>query len=365
MDYYLRGWHRSKKTLWHGSKDAVYGNADVVIDIAEAMQRSKMLDVTVEKFPLTATIGNKPVSADGRFALGIANPDWQDEPVFFNRVVGNRYEPMQNARLAELLEGLNKLWPVEGAMMLKDGEITVVQLKIDEYAPGNVEQEKHIAYLVVAIDYTQGGIMWLRTDVRVVCWNTYSMSLVALDKLRIPHSSKADDTLAFLAKVQELTASAQKNHVRQMNDLFTRKVTTEEVATIVDAAFPDPKKSSRMQIAELDAAQEVGGDLAKNFFEMVNEDQGRFAWAETRQDKLRLAVGGEIAKFNEDHPYAANTAYGAFQGVTAVVNHSPLFTGSEDKKAVSYILGNKKSQQEKAFNAALNLIGEGTKKKKK
>lgn len=361
--YYVRGWHRGDKTLWHGSKNAVYGDLDELIRIDEAMIAAGMYHITVDKFPTFIPHGDTWIPT-GDYKLGIVDPD-TDKPIQFNRTVGNRYEPMQNARLAKLLEGLNKHWPIEGTMMLKRGEITVVQLKIDEYTPGDCENEKHLAYLVVAIDYTKGGIMWLRTDVRVVCWNTYSMSLNALDKLRIPNSAKADDTLAFLTKVQEITVEAQKNHVRQMNDLFKREVTPEEAATIVDAAFPDAKKSSRMKIAELDAAQQVGGQLADDFFKLVDEDTSRFAWAQSRNDKLRAAVGNEMANFNKKHPYAAQTAYGTFQAVTNVMNHSPMFTGSDDKKAISVILGNKKKDQENAFNAALALIGEGKKKSEK
>lgn len=359
MDFYVAGWHRGHKTLWHGSKNAVYGDNDAVIRIDEAMQAAGIYNVTVEKFPTHVPYGGVNIST-GDYKLGIVNFD--GKLTLFNRTVGDRYEPMQNARMAELLEGLNAHWPLEGTMMLKDGEITVVQLKVDEYYPGDVEQERHLAYLVVAIDYTQGGIMWLRSDVRTVCWNTYSASLQALDKIRIPNSKNADDTLSFIARVQELTVESQKEHVLQMNELFTRKVTTKEVADIVDAAFPDPKVSSRMKIAQLDAAKEVGGQLATDFFKLVNEDKGVYDWATGRTQKLRAAVGNEIARFNQDHSYAADTAYGAFQAVTATIDHSELFTGSPDKRAVSYMLGNQKKSKEAAYNTALNLIGQGKKK---
>jgi hypothetical protein len=370
MDYYLTGAHRdAAKTLWHQSAAARYFEKDAVIRLDEAMQLGQMHHVLVEKVPTYINTPSGDLIETGDHKLAIQDPHWQSTPVLFNRTVGNRYVPMQNARLAELLEGLNIHWPVEGVMMLKNGEVSVVQLKIDEFAVGNREEERHLAYLVVAIDYTKGGLMWLRTDIRVVCWNTYSASIETLDKIYIPNSEKADDTLAFISKVQELTVEEQKRHEEDLNALFTRKVTTEEAATIVEAAFPAPKESSRMKIAQLDAAQKVADhdkELAKNFFEMVQADQKNYDWKDERNAKLRVDVGANAAQFNREHAYAADTAYAWFQSVTNTINHSDHFTGSDDKRAISRVLGNHKNVQNNAMEAALTLVGrERTPKRKK
>jgi len=363
MDYYLKGAHRDEsKTLWHQSENAVYFPKTEVLTPADAMKLAGMYNYTVEKMPLFAQVGNHKIALQDKdgdanlFALAIPNQDWQDEPVFFNRTVGKRYQPMQNARLAELVEGLANFWPTEGVMMLKNGEITVVQLKLDEYYIGERQEEKHISYLVVAIDYTQGGIMWLETDVRVVCWNTYSMSLAAIDKLRIPHSGNADATLGFLAKVQEKTVEAQLQRVEDLNALFKAPMTTEQFAGIVEAAVPDPKESSRMKIAQLDAAAGIGGELGKNFFALVEKDKANNEWKEGRAAKLRKEIGGNLSKFNDNHPYAANTLYAGFQSVTDLFSNSDSFTGADEKKAISRVLGNNKALVESAYAQALEYV---------
>jgi len=365
-DYYLKGAHRDEsKILWHQNENAVYFPIDAVVTPRQAMILAGMYHYTVEKLPLFALVGNQKVALvddtgePNKFVLAITNQDWQDDPVFFNRTVGTRYQPMQNARLAELVEGLAAFWPVEGVMMLKNGEITVVQLKLDEYYIGERQEEKHLSYLVVAVDYTQGSIMWLETDVRVVCWNTYSMSLAAIDKLRIPNSTNADATLGFLAKVQEKTVEAQLQRVTDLNALFKAPMTTEQFSGIIEAAVPDPKESSRMKIAQLEVAAGIGGELGKNFFSLVDKDKANVEWREGRAAQLRTEIGGNLVKFNDNHPYAANTLYAGFQAVTDLFSNSESFTGTDDKKAISRMLGNNKALVESAYSQALEYAGLG------
>ena len=359
-DYYMTGSHRrrdERDEVWHQSKNAHYFDGDGILTVAEAMQLGNMYDMIVGTAPLQAElIGGALVPVKNRFALTIDDTPWSDDTIVLRRIVGNRYEPMQNWRLAEILEGLNVHWPVEGTMVLKNGEIVIVQLKIDEFAVGNMPEEQHFSYLTAANDHIQGGIMWLRTDIRTVCWNTYSASLTSLDKIRLPHSQHSDATLSFLAKVEEETVKSQKATVEQLNTLFTTQINKDEFADIVDAAFPMPKKTTRMKIADIAAAGQVDGDVADTFFELVGKDKETVDWKAERQQTLRTAVGAAYNRFNEEHAYAAETAYGAFNAITEVVNHSDLFTGAKDKQMVSLIFGQKATIQQKAWEAAVDLI---------
>ena len=358
-DYYLAGSHRQyhdRDFVWHLSENAQYFPADEIVTIEGEMRRSGMDKVEVVRVPIYAELDNgETIDIKNRYALMVTGPQF-DKPTFLRRVVGNRYEPMQNLRLAEILEPLQRHWPLEGTMIVKQGEITIVQLKIDQFHVGNYDNEEHQSYLTVASDHTQGGLMWLRTNVRTVCWNTYSLSMRALDKLRIPHNDNADTILQFLAAVEEQTIAAQKLHTEQLNGLFTRKIDKIELATIVDAAFPEPKETSRQKIAGLSESENVTGEVATDFFALVDADKKRGDWATERQKSLRVAVGANYSKFNDEQPYAAGTAYGAFQAVTETVNYSSLFKGNREKQAVSLLMGQKAKIQASAWGAAVDLL---------
>jgi hypothetical protein len=159
-----------------------------------------------------------------------------------------------------------------------------------------------------------------------------------------------------LAKVQEKTVEAQLQRVEDLNALFKAPMTTEQFAGIVEAAVPDPKESSRMKIAQLDAAAGIGGELGKNFFALVEKDKANNEWKEGRAAKLRKEIGGNLSKFNDNHPYAANTLYAGFQSVTDLFSNSDSFTGVDEKKAISLVLGNNKALVESAYAQALEYV---------
>jgi hypothetical protein len=354
--HYLRGIHRQysdRDIVWHESPTAFYFQADRQVTIEEVLHESEMDSMEIVKSELYDRWGD---AVANRFVL-YAEAPWMDGRTCLGRVVGNRYDPLQITEMAERLEGLQQHWPLEGAMFLKDGKISIVQLKLDEFYVGDREEEKHLSYLTVADDHTQGGVMWLETDIRAVCWNTYSASIQALAKLRIPHSGNTDTVLAFLAKVQEKTIEEQKTRVHLLNQMFTRKINKEEFATVVDAAFPLPQNTTRMDLAAESVAQEVTGDVADAFFELVQKDKAVVDNKTERAKKLQLAAGANYAKFNDEHPYAANTLYAAWNGgITETIDYSPLFTGSAEKREVAAMVGRTAKFKEDAWNAAVGLL---------
>ena len=111
-----------------------------------------------------------------------------------------------------------------------------------------------------------------------------------------------------------------------------------------------------MKIADIAAAKTVDGEVAEDFFTLVDKDKENLDWKTERQQTLQVAVGQTYNQFNDEHSYAANTAYGAFNSVTQVVNHSDLFTGAKDKQMVSLMFGQKSRIQQKAWGAAVELL---------
>jgi hypothetical protein len=353
--YYLMGEHRQysdRDTVWHESPTAHYFGATEQVTIREVLQRHDMDKLEVVKSELYDKWGDQ---MPNRFGL-YAQAPWMDGRTCLGRVVGNRYDPLQITDMADRLEGLQEHWPLEGVMFLKDGKISIIQLKLDEFYVGDREEEKHLSYLTVADDHTQGGVMWLETDIRTVCWNTYSASIQALAKLRIPHSGNTDIVLAFLSQVQEKTIEEQKTRVHLLNQMFTRKIDKEGLATVVEATFPLPKNTTRMDLANESVASEITGDVANAFFELVDKDQQVVDNKTERAKKLQVAVGANYAKFNDEQPYAANTVYAAWEAAIETIDYSPLFTGSAEKREVAAMVGRTAKFKENAWDAAVALL---------
>ena len=60
-------------------------------------------------------------------------------------------------------------------------------------------------------------------------------------------------------------------------------------------------------------------------------------------DRRREQVLEEYQKFNDEHSYAAETAYAFLNGVTNVVSHSPTFTGDAWKQDIALLFGGQKT----------------------
>jgi hypothetical protein len=221
---------------------------------------------------------------------------------------------------------------------------------------GNYEGEQHYSFLTVANDLVQGGVIWLRTVIRAECWNTYNASLKSIASLRIPHTDNADTILAFLAQVETATVSEQKQHQVDLNNLMAKVVNEAEVNAVLAKVFPDPKPTSKMKLAAAKAASKVDEETAADFMELVAKDEATSAWKKGRMEELRTAVKAAYEVFNGDFPYAANTAYALFQAITQIVNHSPLFKGSNEKQQVSLLFGQKANIQDLAWDAVMELI---------
>jgi len=351
---YATGAHRNEG-VWHNSEFAriFYGETSIL----EQMELSDMLyDVKLEQI-----IGmDSGVLIPNKFAIVRPATTWDPQPKYLRRIVTSKYNPTQNRTLGSILEGLQKTWPLEGTAVLKSGEVIFVQLEIGQFYVGNRFSEEHKSYLLVANDHIKNGIMWLETNTRVVCSNTYAMAIAGMDGITLPHTSESETILKFLALIEEKTIVSEQERREELNALFTRKVDRSELAGIVEAAFPFPGKSSREKIADaVDAS--IGLNITDegvvgNFFTLATKDQETREGRIERAKFMRAAVGAAYGEFNDTYPYAANTAYAGFQSITGVVNHGEMHRGSDEKQQISLLFGEKAQIQKRAWDASVSLL---------
>lgn len=332
---------------WHGLEAEVGPIPDIEASIVK-----HGADYIVEKLPIGVTLSDGTFFDDeGRFAImrppTVFSPEWERL-----RIVGNRYEAIQNVELARLLQPLADAgWNTAGWAVLKKGQIFFVQLKVDEWEIGGQEKELHKGYLLVSNDHSQGSAFYGSVSTRVVCSNTYAMALGGGIE-SIPHNSGTQVELDFRTKIQEAILRAQADEREALNAFFRTPVTSEDVEAGLAQIFPNPTASRKMKLA---VQGEQVGLSEHGFFDLAATDYNTFNQKVERQATLRQAVRTALGLFNEEHDYAANTAYALFQSVTNVTNHSSLFTGSKEKNLVSLHFGNKARINEEAWKVAVEL----------
>lgn len=359
---YELGIHRrrdARDEVWHRAETAQYFDGNEVVTPEQAVVRvgADVMEYVVSESATMNFKDDYKIDIPGTKGIAIFNAPWSTEPVPMSRTVKNRYVPFQNMELANVLDNLAKEWPLEGFMILKEGEIVVFQLKIGEYFVGNKDNERTLSYLTLANDHTNGGLMWLKTHIRTVCWNTYNASLGDEEnRIRIIHSKNADTIVRALAGIEELAVSQQKDEEQILNDLFTRKVDNAEVNTFLVNVFPEPGKTTIQTVSDM-ADKANATNLADGFFDLANADTKNTEWKGTRAEKLRTEVAQAYIGFGQEFDYAENTGYALWNATTQVISHSKSFTGSAEKNYVSQLNGVKATTLNKAWDQSLVLTG--------
>lgn len=309
-------------------------------------------DYEVHKLPIGITLPDGGFFNDeGRF--GILRPPTTFDPEWRRlRIVGDRYEAIQNVELARILQPLaDSGWPTVGWAVLKQGQIFFIQLKVDEWTVGGQDEELHKSYLLVSNDHTQGNAWYGNVSTRVVCANTHAQA-IGEGIEAIPHNASTSLELDYRSKIQQAILRAQANEREALNAFFKTKIDNAQLEAGLKEIFPDPVPSRKMKLL---AQGEAVGVKEHDFVAVASGDYEVFNQKVERAGDLRNATRLAFGQFNEQHSYAGNTAYALFQAVTNVTNHSSLFTGSAEKNLVSLHFGNKAKINETAWQVASQL----------
>lgn len=154
----------------------------------------------------------------------------------------------------------------ETAGVLKDGAVCWVLLKVDE--PYHIAGDDSPTYPYVTVNWTHDGSGAMRaaaTDVRIVCWNTYSMAMSKAEaagrQFTFRHTknvaSRIEDAKATMAGVRKASAEYQE----LSNELAQLHVTDDQVEHFVQAMFPAPASHLVISDSVLDNITEARGQL--------------------------------------------------------------------------------------------------------
>ena len=176
------------------------------------------------------------------------------------------------------------------------------------------------------------------------------------DLVTFPHTKDSEEILHFLTSLKLHAIQQRQQTIDQLNSMFTRQISKSEFADVVDATFPAPAMPKGVRLAELMPADMDQNAPGVEYVLGKAENDGKLlTWQQKRMVDMRTELGEEYSKFNRDYPYAANTAYAAWNAATATINHSDLFTGAADKQMVSLFFGQKRKMTDRAWAAVSEL----------
>lgn len=154
----------------------------------------------------------------------------------------------------------------ETAGVLKGGAICWVLLKVDE--PYTIAGDDSPVYPYVTVNWTHDGSGALRcaaTDIRIVCWNTYSMAMGKAGAegrdFTFRHTknvaSRIESAKAAIAGARKASAEFQE----LSNELAQVPVTDEQREEFVQRMFPKPTSEVLISDRVLDNINEARGQL--------------------------------------------------------------------------------------------------------
>ncbi len=297
------------ETPWHGLGKQV--PADLT---PEQMMKAAGLDWEVEKVPAYATVGKKRIAV-GKSAL-IRKSD--------NRlldVVGDDWNPCQNAEAFEFFNDFigNGDMTMETAGSIMNGKRVFALARVKESFE-LFKGDKVDAHLLFSNPHMYGKTIDIQfTPVRVVCWNTLSLSLSLGSKNRVSvsHRTKFDgDT------------------VKQMMGIAKDKLATYKEA----AAFLGSKRFTEESITEY-FGRVFGAKKDEKSGEVKNSRNARIAY-----DILEQQPGANFAK---------GSMWQGFNAATFMVDH--VIGRNQDNRMNSAWFGWGRNLKVKALEIAMEM----------
>jgi len=340
--------NRSNKPAWHEIPNI--WNADTHGITASQAAREVGGDIVFVKAPISFTIdGVTHISP--KQSMVVRKPTHDDQVVRDLGVVGKDWHLHQYHEIAEVLDKFSETYEVETAGVIKQGALMFISFKVGSW---EVEGDPMEAYALANLSAKPGISHWMgRTDVRTVCSNTNTAAKSnAILRFSINHKADATTQMKLAA---DLLAKFEESQ-QETKDLFTamakRRVTTEEMLAIFEAAYPTPKKSRKLRMFEqaYGVTETVfAKDVDPNVMAEMAVARKDFENFMERRAKLRDTC---IAQYKAFEPSRlGGTAWAAYNAVTEVADWR-----EGPNAGISSLFGTRADEKARAYSAAATLV---------
>lgn len=324
---------------WHGLGKTF----DQPLTATEAVKQGG-LEYTIEKYPLVAE-GGYPTGKYGIFRA----PTIDDMQYQFLGVCGPDYGIVQNSAIAEIIDPLTKLWPVETVGALGHGETIFLTLDVGE---AEVHGEPIKQFFLVTDTRDGGTSMKIAfTPIRVVCQNTLVCGLKqATISAAIQHDMNVEQVLKTRVTLLQKMSQARQATMATFEALASAAIQGDDAQAIFAAAYPEPPKSAKLELLD-DYDAQSGPEMLGALYDEATRAEQSWLYYCSRTQALRDGVQSTYARLCDEHPAIGNTAWAAYN---AVVEFADFREGTEVYK--SALFGARAAEKKRAFAQALTYV---------
>jgi len=318
---------------------------DEPISAVEAIQRAG-LDFHFDKMSIYCFNDNgDPVAIPDKRAI-VRRPT-DDDPEFRPiSVVSADYTLFLNIELAQAIESLTDLWPVETAGALGKGGQLFLSLAAGECEiAGDVIKQFFLLYE----DRTGNRSLQLMiTPVRVVCQNTLITGIrSAMIQLGINHVGSSGAMLELSVESLRKAQGSMTEVIDAMNELALVFITDVEINEIIAAAYPMPPKPRK-----LIEAGELSLDEASPKGQFLRDIAEQWSHAMERQVLSRVTAWESFDMICQDNSEIAFTPWAAYNAVVEAEDYRP----HRGPITLSEVLGPRAEPKKRAFKKATEII---------
>lgn len=330
-----------REPAWHGLGTVFTENISPV----EAVHQADMaFNITTE--PLLVELGGVYTSY-GKVAIVREPTDDDDQYRVFGEAKEG-YTFLQNVEIAELLEPIAKLWPVETIGALHNGATMFLTLDA-----GEREIMGDLIKLFFMISDTRDGLTAFGIDftpVRAVCANTLMMGKeAAVVSAKLRHTESIREEVEWRVEILEKMHQVMEKGIGHFETMAQAALTPRQITEIIKQAYPYPRTPRKVQIAEQLSEDEMA--RVSGLLEAVKLAERDFETAKARADERRTAVRELLGTFNEDNPQVADTAWATYNAIVEMEDYREK--GSNEDPLVSALFGDRARVKQRAFGQAL------------
>lgn len=335
---------------WHGLGE-IFNDDPSCVD-AFVLAR---LNYNVIKRALVATMPDgSELPIDNEYAVVREATD--DEPAMVLSVVGNTYKPIQNMKIAEIVDasGLLDKYQIETVGALGNGEtiFTALSERGGSFEIAGSEVRSFWTIYNGHDGHRALGLMY--TPVKVVCSNTLMMGIdSATISAKMSHGTATEADLSFWLSLAPQLQVAQQRTKEIMGQLVEFHVTDADVSTILKAAYPGPKVNAKGRISDMTKMDLT--DFQKGVVDRALSANDAAALRQFQKATLARDTFVAYADTTEEKGQAG-TAWGVYEAVCDVEDHREASKKSEDVFG-SAIFGPRARSKSDAFRAAMQVAG--------
>ena len=329
-----------RQPAWHGLGKVF----ESPIPISQAVVEAGM-DYEVIKLPLIAKLDDKEIDSG---KMGIFRTPTADDPAYqYFGSASEDYAILQNREVAEIIEPLTKLWPVETIGALGKGETIFISLDAGETS---VRGEPIKQYFLLTDTRDGGTSMKIAfTPVRVVCQNTLVSGLrQSIVSSALTHVSNISKVLTVRVNLLGKMKKAMDATMATFEQLASAAITDDDAKSIFAAAYPMPPRTAKMELLD-DYDSATGPELLGELYDEATRAQASWVYFAERAETLQTGVFHNYRRICDEHTSIANTPWAAYN---SVVEFADYREGGKSLE-VSTLFGARAAEKQRAFKASL------------